>query len=104
LPPPPPPTPSPLSLHDALPISELAELRRRHEPLDDAAQARRLEQMCRERALHERQRIDPRYIALRQRAPRDHHLVVARAARGGGDRKRTRLNSSQVAISYAVFC
>src|SRR5207253_9933588 len=27
-----------------------------------------------------------------------------RAAGGGGDRKSTRLNSSHVAISYAVFC
>src|SRR5215208_591572 len=28
----------------------------------------------------------------------------ARRRRGGGDRKSTRLNSSHVAISYAVFC
>src|SRR5690625_7072516 len=34
-------------------------------------------------------------------------LPVARAGEGGGagaDRKSTRLNSSHVAISYAVFC
>src|SRR5699024_11431650 len=29
---------------------------------------------------------------------------VARAGRCGGDRKSTRLNSSHVSISYAVFC
>src|SRR5437870_6513741 len=30
--------------------------------------------------------------------------VVVRAGERGGDRKSTRLNSSHVAISYAVFC
>src|SRR5690625_7100743 len=30
--------------------------------------------------------------------------ALADAAREGGDRKSTRLNSSHVAISYAVFC
>src|SRR5439155_2147478 len=30
--------------------------------------------------------------------------VVRRECRGRGDRKSTRLNSSHVAISYAVFC
>src|SRR5690606_41675976 len=32
------------------------------------------------------------------------HPGVRRAARGGADRKSTRLNSSHVKISYAVFC
>src|SRR5690625_5918559 len=35
------------------------------------------------------------------RAVADHRL---HADHGGGDRKSTRLNSSHVAISYAVFC
>src|SRR5207253_10598886 len=42
----------------------------------------------------------------RPRAPRLGRGAVtgAGAHRGGGDRKSTRLNSSHVAISYAVFC
>src|SRR2546430_10134730 len=32
------------------------------------------------------------------------HLAAARDARGRGDRKSTRLNSSHSQISYAVFC
>src|SRR5699024_11927914 len=35
-------------------------------------------------------------------APR--HPTRGQARRGGGDRKSTRLNSSHVSISYAVFC
>src|SRR5437868_8315854 len=31
-------------------------------------------------------------------------LLVAQLRRAGGDRKSTRLNSSHVSISYAVFC
>src|SRR5690606_40114869 len=31
-------------------------------------------------------------------------LLVGKAANGGPDRKSTRLNSSHVKISYAVFC
>src|SRR5256885_10094681 len=31
-------------------------------------------------------------------------LFVAHLAMGGGDRKSTRLNSSHLVISYAVFC
>src|SRR5437870_13761674 len=43
----------------------------------------------------------------RDPADLDHRLLhggATRAARAGGDRKSTRLNSSHVAISYAVFC
>src|SRR5207253_5765745 len=42
--------------------------------------------------------------------PRDHHAphgrdaAILRGPRGRRDRKSTRLNSSHVAISYAVFC
>src|SRR5436309_11087623 len=35
---------------------------------------------------------------------RDTESGTARATRPGGDRKSTRLNSSHVKISYAVFC
>src|SRR5438874_4116248 len=72
----------PLSLHDALPISSLAEIR---------AAYRRLI-----RAHH------PDLLAARG-LPADR---VRQAGRGrpAGDRKSTRLNSSHVEISYAVFC
>src|SRR5436309_10036381 len=70
-----------LSLHDALPIFRLGCARRAIRP-------------GRERA-------------------RVHHIIVGEHARGlarrpchrlGADRKSTRLNSSHVKISYAVFC
>src|SRR5256885_8259342 len=37
-------------------------------------------------------------------APRGARGARARDRRGGGDRKSTRLNSSHLVISYAVFC
>src|SRR5690606_40323896 len=50
-----------------------------------------------------------RRLALPHRAVRDRQLIgaelaVAHDAMGEGDRKSTRLNSSHVKISYAVFC
>src|SRR5690625_6879198 len=36
--------------------------------------------------------------------PRDDHVEITARVRTRGDRKSTRLNSSHVAISYAVFC
>src|SRR3989442_2704960 len=38
------------------------------------------------------------------RSPRTHGITIVAAIRVGGDRKSTRLNSSHVRISYAVFC
>src|SRR2546426_2665521 len=76
-----------LSLHDALPIS------------------------ARRRA---RARQGDRRAARRSGAARPHGTGRARAGRAGvrapaegredGDRKSTRLNSSHLVISYAVFC
>src|SRR5256885_13207912 len=40
---------------------------------------------------------------LASQAPHEGH-AVARLADGAGDRKSTRLNSSHLVISYAVFC
>src|SRR5439155_4679061 len=40
----------------------------------------------------------------RHRAPARAHRALPDRPRGRGDRKSTRLNSSHVAISYAVFC
>src|SRR5205807_8227950 len=77
-----------LSLHDALPISD--------RPVAEAAGRRR------RRRVDLRVRLQPRLLHRRP--------VVALGAdhRGGdpgaGDRKSTRLNSSHLVISYAVFC
>src|SRR5207253_8629017 len=98
---PPPPYPYPLSLHDALPIYRREPLRR----TDIGA------------AVHPDPAIRPRLRG----GPFDRVIAVLRlvaewielALRGvaaacvlddDGDRKSTRLNSSHVASSYAVFC
>src|SRR5438045_7170430 len=84
---PPPPQSYPLSLHDALPIY----VRGRVEPNAEAAGLGPV-----------RARVD-RVVAVVPRAGR----VDARAdlvLRVAQDRKSTRLNSSHLGISYAVFC
>src|SRR5690242_20748025 len=74
-----------LSLHDALPISVGRErhVRRERPAPAGCALFRRNRRLC-----------------LRPRCAARHHggLPV------GGDRKSTRLNSSHMSISYAVFC
>src|SRR3989442_11890344 len=65
-----------LSLHDALPISPMEAFR------GNIA------------AIHARDRAA--YLS--------HYLHTPELARVDGDRKSTRLNSSHVRISYAVFC
>src|SRR5690606_40058045 len=84
---------STLSLHDALPILDL-DLRRLHRcPADPQAQQRGL-----------RFRLDLRRARhARLRGPRLGHARQPRLD-VDGDRKSTRLNSSHVKISYAVFC
>src|SRR5438067_9675447 len=77
-----------LSLHDALPIFE----KRRIDVA--AAKGRRLEDRDEERDV--RADATDRELAQRRRQLRDRQLA--------GDRKSTRLNSSHVSISYAVFC
>src|SRR5207249_11953189 len=96
-----PPYPPPLSLHDALPISLASRLR----PLP--------------RIVHGGHGRRPRLLVSRParragppRCHRDRRLAgwVDRGRDGGAehradrDRKSTRLNSSHVSISYAVFC
>src|SRR5690625_7966684 len=78
--------PNTLSLHDALPICPHGGLHRglRHH----AEQARRVDR-----------RPAPADQRDRARQAGDHRRHGAAA-----DRKSTRLNSSHVAISYAVFC
>src|SRR5205807_8741214 len=80
-----------LSLHDALPISasnparRLAVLRRRRGCRHGDGRLRR------PRIRHARARDDA-------------HVRAARCAARRVDRKSTRLNSSHLVISYAVFC
>src|SRR5690606_41751923 len=82
------------SLHDALPISDAQEgaplrVRREHA---DAARARGLRGAGRPSVLGERL------------ARRPHRRLRAPSQPVHEDRKSTRLNSSHVKISYAVFC
>src|SRR5690349_22527900 len=60
------------------------------------------EQACpwRERVAHERERVVER---VREAQARGAHRASS-TARASRDRKSTRLNSSHVEISYAVFC
>src|SRR5690606_39763485 len=87
-----PPATYPLSLHDALPIFQ-----HRHE-----AARRRIETAVG----HEHYMVAGSHgfaQARQQRVGVRHRLRLA-AHRGDQDRKSTRLNSSHVKISYAVFC
>src|SRR5439155_25182996 len=76
-----PPRSTPLSLHDALPISDVLV---RHGRREDLALADRL------------------FFHFDDRVVLNLHDAFRRGA--DEDRKSTRLNSSHVAISYAVFC
>src|SRR5690606_42148280 len=95
---PPPPEPYTLSLHDALPIS--TEVPHRAQVLDQ------------EGALSTHERATARRGQARSRgAPRSEshgtgarRRGIAEPQRRDADRKSTRLNSSHVKISYAVFC
>src|SRR5439155_21900187 len=78
-----PPQLHPLSLHDALPIFQRGA--------DDGAEARRAGAV-----------VWPAPGRAERRAR--HRLGSRRRARERSDRKSTRLNSSHVASSYAVFC
>src|SRR5690606_41710128 len=92
----------PLSLHDALPILKLRE---------DANAMLAAAQATREDATHEDNKAENKYDTRGLEAS---YLAEAQArqaeeagiglARFEADRKSTRLNSSHVKISYAVFC
>src|SRR5690606_41845088 len=84
-----------LPLHDALPICQFVSTRGA-EQLDDDVGQRDLAQRARE-------------VRFADRAHGRLELVAAHVARHPAraqvqDRKSTRLNSSHVKISYAVFC
>src|SRR5690606_41513033 len=85
------------SLHDALPISRgnrLLRQHQRHAVLREGAGAAAME-LARELVEDD----DLRDAALGRRAPAERFTL-----RDLLDRKSTRLNSSHVKISYAVFC
>src|SRR5205807_7827234 len=88
-----------LSLHDALPIS--AARRSQRGSAEDAARDRLQRPHPRLYRPGEAGRVPP----VRLRSP---HLQELRPARqdhqADRDRKSTRLNSSHLVISYAVFC
>src|SRR5207249_10128127 len=90
------PTPTPLytlSLHDALPICP----RPQHAP--DRRPGRPVLPL--QKQPDER---NERYVLLERRDPTLRQDRLRHRDHNGRDRKSTRLNSSHVSISYAVFC
>src|SRR5207249_11447137 len=89
----------PLSLHDALPILKprcrLEQRGNAHTALDYCI----VHLACEPGALDEKHAVSSPGLpgAEPQRSPNQ-------SGQPGGDRKSTRLNSSHVSISYAVFC
>src|SRR2546426_2863820 len=87
-----------LSLHDALPISHAAGDRDRTVVLRaHLREAARLVQRRHEQPVGAGQQAVLEAIG-------EHELDCHAIGRRGGDRKSTRLNSSHLVISYAVFC
>src|SRR5205814_8509639 len=91
-----------LSLHDALPISSEDVPRHIRDVIGEALAGRSLElanlESCAAFAARE--------PLIKAQLGGDLHeaLLALRAMQGDGDRKSTRLNSSHLGISYAVFC
>src|SRR5207249_11090789 len=101
------PAPPPLlppSLHDALPISLLAVGERRASLTGPDEGVEREARHALRVALREQRRLErARRDAVQQQFP----VICFLENEFGGrrqDRKSTRLNSSHVSISYAVFC
>src|SRR5439155_22534457 len=92
----PPTRASSLSLHDALPIYHERGVRRRRDPARREVGDRELPGP----------RHPPHQLVGRAEVLRLGHQLLGRERREAEnlDRKSTRLNSSHVAISYAVFC
>src|SRR5207244_5878993 len=96
-----PPRPAPLSLHDALPISDLALAGR--DALDGVGRALathdlHVEALVAIPALLQRRVV--RHVLAGRHEVENERVGAQRRA----DRKSTRLNSSHQIISYAVFC
>src|SRR5256885_1864157 len=96
-----PPEISPFPLHAALPIYRRGRARG-----PDAAVARPPGACVRQppRPVHRRARHAARVAAVARPTPWRRHIRARAAAPGRRDRKSTRLNSSHLVISYAVFC
>src|SRR5205807_4156898 len=92
---------SPPSLHDALPIS----IWKRIEPATARPQ-KRLEamQLLADRGIRCGVLLAPVLPGLTDDPQGLRDVVEAAAEHGASDRKSTRLNSSHLVISYAVFC
>src|SRR5699024_11897328 len=99
--PPSPPSLSTLSLHDALPISTV--LRTEDVAAEDPVrcEAEQCGRERRERHQHEDARDEG---VPREDRHAEHRHAGCAEREDRGDRKSTRLNSSHVSISYAVFC
>src|SRR5207253_11331308 len=93
-----------LSLHDALPISDAAAERAARVREDLRGHARRLRGAT--RPAPSARRLGAPGGPPGERAPAQRQAAAAGPglATPDRDRKSTRLNSSHVAISYAVFC
>src|SRR5204862_6672951 len=83
-----------LSLHDALPISSFRCELRQQPQRDHGEERHRAVQQC----------LPADQNQVRHRCQQQGRDQARRAAVDAGDRKSTRLNSSHVEISYAVFC
>src|SRR5437773_9661375 len=84
------------SLHDALPISIVRQLERELNRRLGFAEAEIIS--ARELRDSERQELESEVGKLTGKKVRAHY------SKDGSDRKSTRLNSSHITISYAVFC
>src|SRR5256885_11930095 len=91
----------PLPLHDALPICAVVvgQLAIGRDLL-----RRRVELAVFDQGLHHRALREPLGIGRRRRVPGHALENRTRGIPIAGDRKSTRLNSSHLVISYAVFC
>src|SRR5690606_41499765 len=93
---------SALALHDALPIYQLSrDLVVERDEVRDLGARKRLAAHVDEDRARER-RVRPPLHRLRRR--RDAPVAAVDRDHPDPDRKSTRLNSSHVKISYAVFC
>src|SRR5207249_7070024 len=90
-----------LSLHDALPISLLFGLAERIGPGTVAEKRRGVQRAGRSQQL----KLFPSHVEVPDDDPQVARVLVNRVRlERTRDRKSTRLNSSHVSISYAVFC
>src|SRR5205814_10607378 len=98
--PPPPPTIYPLSLHDALPIYGGRQQLGGNQPVGHRGDHLTHDQRVEKRPPLPGRHLEERLVGQKEGDDENQH----QAARQVLDRKSTRLNSSHLGISYAVFC